>query len=107
MNPHEPLGAGRYATLALGAFALIVLPLALYSAGYLWLGECLEVPFIGYPPSHAATSVIRTYPHQWMATIFQPAGKMERWWRGIEVSVESGMSLKDMRHYLSQATSIT
>lgn len=52
------------------------------------------MPFIGYPPSFARewdepVAIWRTYPREWMETIFRPAAKVESWVRQIEVEASS------------------
>lgn len=52
----------------LAAFATVAAPLAVYVAGYLWLGDSGD---------EAAGVICRSYSHQWQATIFEPAGYVE------------------------------
>ena len=75
---------GKRVTIALAVFALIVVPLSIYTAGYLFLGNRAEVyDYQGTLP----VAVYRIYPQRWMKAVYQPAGGVEQWLRGIEVEV--------------------
>jgi hypothetical protein len=43
--------------------AVLLLPLAVYLGGYVWLGEYLENP----------EYAVRCYEHRWMCVLFSPA----------------------------------
>ena len=75
---------GKRLTIALAVFALVVMPLAIYTAGYFWLGQVSELPpvFSSQPPLTK-----RVYPRQWIATIYGPAGRLEAKCRGIRVEI--------------------
>jgi hypothetical protein len=74
----SPTKAGRIAFAALCTFALVVLPLAIYAAGYFWLGE-LSQSKLGQPTS------ARVFESYWQMRLFKPAGKLEAWLRGCKV----------------------
>src|SRR5262245_25736528 len=85
----RPSTAARFVTIALAVFALIVVPLGTYVAGYLllpvthyWIndGTASTVRF-----GRGFLTIERVYPQQWMTTAFLPAAKFEGWLRGIEV----------------------
>ena len=62
--------------------ALIVVPLAIYAAGYCWLGEYQEEAFLG-----RVDHISRIYPQEWFATVFGPAAQAEEWLRGVTVTL--------------------
>lgn len=81
---------GKRLTLALAVFALIVIPLAIYTAGYFCLPEnvywfidgCAQTSPV---PGIEVQTIERQYPQLWMVTAFRPATKLEGWLRGVEV----------------------
>jgi hypothetical protein len=88
----------RYLNLTLAAIVLFtLLPLAVYVAGYYWLGERLRWCVIveGEPCMACSdnTQVLpgrlwmieRRYPQQWLAAAYGPAAKVEHWMLGTEV----------------------
>lgn len=77
---------GKRLTIALAVFALVVVPLAIYTAGHLllprtfilWGGvatfaEEFDAAEFGNPKIDA---IERQYPQQWMTTAFRPATKL-------------------------------
>jgi hypothetical protein len=71
------------------AVAMVLLLLAAYLAGYFWLGKYESV----VNDNDEALYVSRDYRQQWLANLYQPAGKLEAWMRCIEVTIsgpESG-----------------
>jgi len=85
MTSH-PSTIARYVTAGLAIFALVVMPLAIYTAGYLWLGEKHD----RWAAKAEVAFVERTYPQQWMTTAFRPAAKFEAWLRGMDVQTTWG-----------------
>ncbi len=76
-------------TPILVAVAIVLLFLGAYLAGYFWLGKYDSVT----NDSDEAMYVSRDYGQQWLANLYQPAGKLEAWLRRIEVTIsgpESG-----------------
>src|SRR6186713_655681 len=93
-NPHEP-PKGRRIIAALAIFALVVVPLAIYVAGYLWLGQRRD--YISLTSPTQITLIERNYRPQWAVGVFKPAGRIESWLRGIQVDVIwHGPSLLDL-----------
>jgi len=80
----RPSTAARYVTPTLAIFALIAVPLAIYVAGYLLLGE-RRVWMTGANPGDPVMGIERMYRQQWMPTVFRPAAKVEGWLRGVQV----------------------
>jgi hypothetical protein len=76
---------GKRLTAALAIFVLIVVPLAIYVAGYLLLGERRDW-WSGANPGDPLMGIERMYPQQWMPTVFRPAAKVEAWFRGVKVA---------------------
>jgi hypothetical protein len=82
---------GKRLTIALAIFALIVVPLAIYTTGYLLLPQRVEWADDGFgyaasrPPTSSVEVIERVYPQQWMTAAFGPAAKLEGHLRGIEV----------------------
>jgi hypothetical protein len=86
----------RHANKVLAALAVLSLLLAVYVAGYLWLGERLDwragLIRISNAPGKRVTrlpEIIRTYPYQWLATAFKPAGRIEQRLIGRLVDVQA------------------
>ena len=72
------------------AIAILLLPLAAYVGGYYWLGMAQVWYFSGPvdPLSRGGLQAIhRTYSNRTLALLYQPAGRMEEWLRGIDVEV--------------------
>ena len=81
----------------LAVLAIGLVTLGAYVGGYFWLGRRIDEPFIGYPPSSRRerddpVRIFRSYPSPWMTAMFQPAGKVESWFRGIPVSVSDDIA---------------
>ena len=82
----------------LAVLAIVLVTLGAYVGGYFWLGDRLDVPFIGYPPSYmreqdAPVEITRIYQYHWQATAYQPPALLESWLRGIEVTTYDYESL--------------
>ena len=90
-NESTGVKRGRLLYSAMLVFALLTLPLSLYTAGYLML--CSRINWsrhdVGYtdemPPDLAV--IERSYQSEWATTLFQPAGRIEQFLRGVEVRV--------------------
>lgn len=94
----------RHANKALTVLAVLILLLAGYVAGYLWLGERLDwrptLIRISLAPGKKVTrlpDIIRTYPYQWLATAFKPAGRIEEQLVGRQVDVQTKGEQPDIR----------
>jgi hypothetical protein len=70
------------APTALAIFAIVVVPLAIYAAAYCWLGEYQEDTFVG-----RVDHISRSYPREWIVTVFRPAAQVEEWLRGVTVTL--------------------
>src|SRR5215212_2555195 len=87
----RPSSATRYLTIALAIFALIVVPLAIYTAGYLLLPKRVEWAEDGFgyaasrPPTSNVEVIERVYPQPWMTAAFEHAAQLEGRLRGMEV----------------------
>lgn len=68
------------APILIAAFCLLV-PLAAYVAGYLWLGK----KYLYARPPATPLLLVRRYPHAWQKHFFYPASRVESLVRGIEV----------------------
>src|SRR5262245_62011061 len=79
------VGMGKRLTLALAAFALIVVPLGAYVGGYFLLGQRFEYVPRGGPVLTFDTE--RMYPQRWMVDFFRPAARIEERIRGVRVEV--------------------
>jgi hypothetical protein len=65
----------------LAVLAIVVVTLGAYMGGYFWLGERTEFFFVMDTFSgHNPPRVTRSYSHEWIAAMFQPAGMVEAWW---------------------------
>ena len=76
----------------LAALAIVLLPLGAYVGGYYWLGAVQQwyLSGPGDPLSRGELQAIdRTYPNRLLANIYQPAGRVEAWLRGIEIKIAS------------------
>ena len=62
------------------AVLAIVLPFTLYVVGYFGLGECFVIEEGGCP-----NRIERTYSTAWLATLFEPAAKLDTWLTRREV----------------------
>jgi len=71
---NKPLAAGRYVTIALAVFALIVVPCGTYVGGYFWLCEYRQ----------GTQFSIRIYSYRWLAAMFTPAMIVENAMSGAE-----------------------
>jgi hypothetical protein len=80
--------AGRVVFAAMLVFALLAGTLSLYVAGYFWSGtrEDWMSLAVSVPP-RPIDMIERVYPHHWQMHLFQPAGKVEEWWRAIPVKI--------------------
>jgi hypothetical protein len=77
-----PMKVGRFATIALAVFALIV-P-GLYVGSYLALSDEQEVGLVD-GETFVLSYLEREYQHEWQMQLFQPAAQVESWLRRIEV----------------------
>jgi hypothetical protein len=77
MNP------GRFLTVAMIVFALVVVPLAAYVGGYYGLAVETDVSY----SRGGERYVYRFYRYGWQADIFKPAGAVEQWLTGSVVDV--------------------
>jgi hypothetical protein len=80
---------GRVITAALIVFALCALPMAIYSASYLWLGRAywsMQGTYVG-GQLLSEPVLVREYPQEWQVTLFLPLGKLESLLRRQEVDV--------------------
>jgi hypothetical protein len=82
----------------LAVLAIVLVTLGAYVAGYFWLGDRLDEPFIGYPPSYARMrddpiAITRMYQYRWQAQAYGPPAVAESWLRGIEVTTYDYESL--------------
>jgi hypothetical protein len=99
---------GKRFTTGLAIFALFVVPLAAYLAGYLLLPETVywcdgnPIMVIGYEEYRIfmddaeisqVDMVERIYPQQWQRTIYKPAATVEGWLCGVPVQPTWGQSL--------------
>src|SRR5690348_5675323 len=78
---------GRYLTIALAVFALIVVPLGAYVAGYLFLSN-------SFPSGNGV--LVRTYRSHWEVTIFTPAARAESYLTGAKVTVTRPVSFDEL-----------
>jgi hypothetical protein len=70
------------AALILAVLAVVV-PFALYSGGYFWLGEYdAELD-----DDDRAQYIWRNYQQAWIANMYKPASKLESWLCGIPVQI--------------------
>jgi len=74
---------GKRLTIALAVFALVVVPMTAYVAGYFWLGE-----YTWFQSPGREVIVERHYRHRWLAILFAPAAKVEELLRGNPVLLE-------------------
>ena len=86
----------RHANKVLAVLAILILLLAVYLAGYFWIGERLDwrptLIRISLAPGKKVTrlpDIIRSYPYQWLATAFKPAGRIEEQLIGRQVDVQT------------------
>jgi hypothetical protein len=79
---------GRFLTVALAIFALVVMPLAIYAAGYVLLSERLD---------WHKDMVGRIYDQAWLVTAFWPARRAEELLTGKEVSLISRDEFSEWR----------
>ena len=96
-NPSEVPKATRL-TVALVVFALVVVPTAIYIAGYLWLGERSDYLHSGGGEPTGTMTIERMYPQRWIAIAYQPAGRLEQWLRGRNVEVNVTCKADKPRH---------
>jgi hypothetical protein len=85
MSPRSSIAAPIVA-----AVAIVLLPLAVYVGGYFYLGVAQVWYFSGPvdPLSRGGLQAIhRTYRNKTLANLYEPAGKVEAWLRGINVEV--------------------
>jgi hypothetical protein len=74
----------EWAVLAvLAAMAAVILPPTLYVCGYFWLAEVDA----GFWVPERIPVVHRTYDAEWLARMFQPAGRLEERLMGHEVVI--------------------
>jgi len=73
--------------IAFFVLAALSLPVA-YAAGYLWAGDThiLLMPILR-DSSEECQMVVRVFPHEWEATLFSPAGRIEELLTGKAVLV--------------------
>jgi len=71
---------GKRLTIVLAVFALIVVPLAIYTAGYFLLGEA-----VFHEADGRLSEVHRVYALGWQARIFMPVARVEEALRGVAV----------------------
>lgn len=69
--------------LLIAAILLPIFFLALYVAGYFWLGEHTELS--DQVRSTPGDVIVRVYPRHWIADIYRPAAHLESRIRGIPV----------------------
>ena len=75
---------GRILFAVLLVLALSVLLAAGYATAYIALGEYIDWRVSSYPEDRMEL-VERQYPRGWMATLFEPAARVESRWLGCEV----------------------
>ena len=68
--------------LAVLAVSVPLLVFVLYFTSYIWLGKSNQA----YSPSGQVIYIQRHYRHQLLVTLYRPAGQIESWLRGIDVS---------------------
>jgi len=80
----------------LAMLAVVLVTLGTYMGGYFWLGERTDwqaIPATSLSLQIAAhgrpETIERSFPHPWLATLFQPAGFVEEQFRGVDVQVVS------------------
>jgi hypothetical protein len=82
----------RHSTAApILAVLAIVLPFVLYVGGYFWLSERRDFSWSNYPDGSSfevQTCIVRRYPHQWISSIYQPAGAVETRLVGTDVRIK-------------------
>jgi hypothetical protein len=76
MNP------GRFLTVAMIVFALVVVPMAAYVGGYYGLPVNIYTDTINGRPL-----VVRWYAQHWQASLYRPAGRAEAWLTGGDVRI--------------------
>lgn len=76
---------GSVVTTILAVFAVITISLSGYIAGYLWLGTCND--WRNNPNDGPYGMIERNYQQLWLATVFEPAGRVEGLLRGSQVYV--------------------
>jgi hypothetical protein len=81
----RPSTSARYITISLIVFALVAVPTAIYTAGYVWLGEFRQAPVV------FGAAIERAYPQAWMANAFEPAARFEGWLRGVDTHTTWGV----------------
>ena len=77
------MNMGKRLTLALAVFALVVVPLAIYTAGYFLLCQRLDHLTLSAPTQ--VYLIERHYKLHWVHDAYKRAGRAEQWIRGIEV----------------------
>jgi hypothetical protein len=68
----------------LAALAIVLVTLAVYTAGYFGLGQRMDSPY------NNPRRVERSYSQRWLVTIFRPAAWIEQKVRGCDVYVTCG-----------------
>lgn len=88
--------AGRVIFVLMLVFAMVVLPLALYTTAYFWLGEEKRTSSMhdAYVEGKRiwvddGLTIERSYPREWQANLFRRAGYIESWVRGVNVEITS------------------
>jgi len=72
----------------LAILAIIAAGLGGYAAGYFWLGQRKD--YIGLSAPSRVEVIERHYSQPWLATVYQPAGKLEELLRRVDVEVMHG-----------------
>jgi hypothetical protein len=70
------------------AVLAIVLPM-IYVGGYFWLGTRNDLD--------PEVEIVRIYPQQWLAKIYDPASRLEAWARNVEVTIMGPADLIPIR----------
>ena len=81
-----PVKSGRVLFVVLLILAYSIIVAGTYAVSYVTLGEYIDWRISPYPEDRTQL-VERQYPQGWMATIFEPAARIESRWIGCEVMI--------------------
>jgi hypothetical protein len=84
---------GSRLTMFLAAFAMVIVPVAMYAGAYLWLTTTSESSLSG------PACFTRRYRSDSEAKVFVPAAKVEAWWLGEIVLLEGQARIFDSDGY--------
>lgn len=84
--PATPAKSGRALFAVLLILTVAILLTGTYAIGYVTLGEYIDWRVSPYLEDRTEL-VERQYPQGWMATIFEPAARIESRWIGCEVMI--------------------